>query len=49
MEQRKSNKDEKGNVQAGQTLVRQNTDVLCDGGLLRSSDEAFVMRVERRG
>lgn len=48
MEQRKSHKNEKGNAQAGQTLVRQNTDVLCDGGLSRSSDETLVMRVEQR-
>lgn len=48
MEQRKSHKDVKGNAQAGQTLVRQNTDVLCDGGLSRSSDETSVMVVERR-
>jgi len=48
MEQRKSYKDEKGNAQAGQTLVRQNTDAMYDGGLSRSSDEAPVMGVERR-
>ena len=30
-------------------LVRPNTDVLQDGGLSRSSDEAPVMGVERRG
>ncbi len=48
MEQRKSHKDEKGNAQAGQTLVRQNTDVLCDGGLSRSSDETSVMGAEQR-
>ena len=49
MEQRKSYKDEKGNAQAGQTSVRRNTNALYDGGLLRSSDEAPVMGVERRG
>ncbi len=49
MEQRKSYTDEKGNAQAGQTLVRQNTNTMYDGGLLRSSDEAPVMGVERRG
>ncbi len=48
MEQRKSHKNEKGNAQAGQTLVRQNTDALCDGGLSRSSDEISVMGVEQR-
>jgi RNA-directed DNA polymerase len=48
MEQGKSYKDVKGNVQAGQTPVRQNTDALYDGGLSCSSDEAPVMGVERR-
>ncbi len=48
MEQRKSHKDDKGNAQVGQTLVRQNTDGLCDGGLSRSSDEVPVMGVEQR-
>ena len=48
MEQRKSHKDEKGKAQAGQALVRPNTDVLCDGGLSRSSDETSVMGVEQR-
>ena len=49
MEQRKSCKDEKGKAQAGKTLARLNTEALQDGGLLRSSDEAPVMGVERRG
>ncbi|MCF6171012.1 MAG: hypothetical protein L3J66_08570 [Bacteroidales bacterium] len=49
MEQGKSHKDEKGNAQAGQTLVRQNTEALCDGGLTRSSDEVPVMGMEQRG
>ena len=49
MELGKSYKDGKGNAQAGQTLVWHNTDALCDGGLSRSSDETFVMKVERRG
>jgi RNA-directed DNA polymerase len=48
MEQGKSYKDVKGNAQAGQTLVRQNTDVLYDGGLSRSSEEVSVMGAERR-
>ena len=48
MEQRKSHENAKGNAQAGQALVRQNTDVLCDGGLSRSSDETSVMEGERR-
>ena len=42
-------KKHKGKVQAGETPVRPNTDVLQDGRLLRSSDEAPVMGVERRG
>jgi hypothetical protein len=29
--------------------MRKNTDGLCRGGAIRSSDEALVMRVERRG
>ena len=48
MEQRKSYKNAKGNVQLDQTSMRQNTDVLYDGGLSRSSDEVSVMGVERR-
>ena len=42
-------KKHKGKAQAGKTLVRPNTDVLQDGGLPRSSEEAPVMGVERRG
>ena len=49
MEQRKSHINDKGKAQAGERPVRQNTDVMCDGRLLRSSDETFVMGVERRG
>ena len=49
MEQRKSCKNEKGKAQAGETLVRLNTEDLQDGGLLRSSVETPVMGVERRG
>jgi RNA-directed DNA polymerase len=48
MEQRKSYKNAKGMAQAGQTPVRPETDVLYDGGLSRSSDEASVMGVEPR-
>jgi RNA-directed DNA polymerase len=48
MEQRKSYKDAKGEVQAGQTPVRPKTEALYDGGLNRSSVEAPVMGVERR-
>lgn len=48
MEQRKSYKNVKGKAQAGETLVRPNTDVLYELGLSHSSDEASVMEVERR-
>ena len=48
MEQRKSSKDVKEKAQAGETLVRLNTDALFDGGLSCSSEEASVMGVERR-
>ena len=41
-------KKHKGKAQGGETLARPNTDALQDGGLLRSSDEAPVMGVERR-
>jgi len=49
MEQRKSCKDVKGEVQVGKTPIRLKTEDLQDGGLLRSSVEASVMGVERRG
>jgi len=42
-------KKHKGKAQAGKTPVRPNTDALQDGGLSRSSEEAPVMGVERRG
>ena len=42
-------KKHKGKAQVGKTLMRPNTDVLQDGGLPRSSDEAPVMGVEQRG
>lgn len=48
MEQGKSYKNAKGKAQAEQTSARLNTEVLYDGGLSRSSDEAFVMKVEQR-
>jgi len=48
MELRKSCRYAKGEAQAGKTLARPKTDDLQDGGLLRSSDEAPVMGVERR-
>lgn len=31
------------------TTIRKNTDVNARGGAARSSDEAFVMKVEQRG
>ncbi len=48
MEQRNSDKDAKGNVQAGETPVRQNTDALHEDRLSRSSEETSVMGAERR-
>jgi len=42
-------KKHKGKAQAGEQPVRPNTEDLQDGRLLRSSDEAPVMEVERRG
>jgi hypothetical protein len=48
MEQRKSHINGKGTVQAGERPVRHNTDVMCDDGLSRSSEDASVMGVERR-
>jgi hypothetical protein len=41
-------KKHKGKAQAGEQPVRPNTDDLQGGRLLRSSDEAPVMGVERR-
>ena len=49
MEQRKSYIDAKGRVRVGERPTRLNTDAVYDGGLLRSSVEASVMGVERRG
>ena len=48
MEQGKSCRNEKENVQARGPPVRQNTNALQDGGLSRSSVETTVMGVERR-
>jgi RNA-directed DNA polymerase len=48
MEQRNSYKNGKGKAQAGETPVRPNTNVLYEGRLSRSSEEAPVMGVERR-
>jgi hypothetical protein len=41
-------RDDKGNPQVEQT-TRENTDARDRGGVTRSSDEAAVMAVERRG
>jgi hypothetical protein len=43
------NEETQGKGTSQGLLVRPNTDVLQDGGLSRSSDEAPVMGVERRG
>jgi hypothetical protein len=48
MEQRISHINVKGKTQAGKSLVRSNTDVICEVGLGHSSKEASVMGVERR-
>ena len=48
MEQRRSHTNGKGNAQAEQTSVRQNTDVVCEVGLSHSSEETSVMGAERR-
>ena len=48
MEQGKSSVNAKGKAQVGQTPTRLNTEVMLDGGLGRSSEEASVMEVERR-
>jgi len=48
MEQRRSHTNGKGNAQAEQTSVRQNTDDVCEVGLSHSSEETSVMGVERR-
>jgi len=42
-------KKQKGKEQVEGKSTRPNTDDLQDGGLSRSSDEAPVMGVERRG
>ena len=44
-----SNFNVKGEVQVEDLYKSQSTDVKNWGGMTRSSDEAFVMRVERRG
>ena len=48
MEQGKSSVNAKGKAQVGQTPTRLNTEVMLDGGLGRSSEDAAVMEVERR-
>ena len=49
MEQGRSNKIAKGKSQLGKTPKRTNTDILFEVRLAYSSDETFVMKVERRG
>ena len=41
--------DVKGEIQTGSTCEDESTDAGHRGGMIRSSDEALVMRVERRG
>lgn len=48
MEQRNSYRNVKGNAQSGAQPGRQNTEVLYEGRLSRSSDESPVMGEERR-
>lgn len=48
MEQGKSSNNDKGNPQDGQAPLRENTNVLLDGGFNRSSGEYPVMGLERR-
>jgi hypothetical protein len=49
MEQGRSTRSDKGTTQKGKTPLRFNTDDLLEVRLAHSSDEAFVMKVERRG
>ena len=48
MELRKSLRNAKGTAQVGNTRKAYNTDVCNDGGCNRSSEEVFVMNMERR-
>lgn len=41
--------DAKGEIQAGSICKNDSTEAKYRGRLARSSDEAFVMKVERRG
>ena len=41
--------DEKGETQAGGPCKSESTDARHRGGVARSSEESFVMRLERRG
>jgi len=49
MEQGRSNKDVKRKAQVRKTLMRSNIEALFEVRLVHSSNEAFVMKVERRG
>ena len=49
MEQGRSSKDVKIKTQVRKTLMRSNVKALFEVRLVHSSDETFVMRVERRG
>ena len=48
MEQGRSNNIAKGKKQLGKTTKRSNTIILFEVRSVHSSDEAFVMKVERR-
>ena len=48
MELRKSLQNAKGTAQAGNTRKAYSTDVCNDGGCNCSSEEVFVMNMERR-
>jgi len=48
MEQGRSNKDIKRRTQVRKTLMRSNIEALFEVRLVHSSEETFVMKVERR-
>ena len=49
MEQGRSSRSDKGTIQKGKTPLSFNTDDLFEVRLAHSSEEVFVMKVERRG
>jgi len=48
MEQERSHINVKGKTQVRETLIRSNTEVICEVGLSHSSEETSVMGAERR-